>query len=83
MSRKKRAPGARDRRSTLRPHTPLSRRESVTTRGECTETTARRRAISTITVRDLEGRVWEGDGDGLADAVRDLGGGTPGFRRTT
>ena len=35
--------------------------------------TTRRRAISTITVRDLEGRVWEGDGDGLADAVRDLG----------
>jgi len=33
----------------------------------------RRRAISTITVRDLEGRVWEGDGDGLAAAVRDLG----------
>jgi hypothetical protein len=35
--------------------------------------TPRRRAISAITVRDLEGRVWEGDGDGLADAVRDLG----------
>jgi hypothetical protein len=36
-------------------------------------TTRRRRAISTLTVRDLEGRVWEGDGDGLAAAVRDLG----------
>ncbi len=35
--------------------------------------TPRRRSISTLTVRDLEGRVWKGHGDGMAAAVRDLG----------
>ena len=28
---------------------------------------------STLTVRGLDGRIWQGDGDGLAAAVRDVG----------